>query len=68
MACAVGRCEVAGKVEIPPAGPEIVLSCGFVAATSSVRGPADIPQCMSGPLPAGLLSVTESGQQKGAGR
>jgi hypothetical protein len=29
---------------------------------------ADIPQCMSEPLPASLLSVTESGQQKGAGR
>jgi hypothetical protein len=29
---------------------------------------ADIPQCMREPLPASLLSVTESGQQKGAGR
>jgi hypothetical protein len=29
---------------------------------------ADIPQCVSEPLPASLLSVTESGQQKGAGR
>ncbi|MFL6220595.1 MAG: hypothetical protein ACJ742_18975, partial [Actinomycetes bacterium] len=29
---------------------------------------ADIPQCMSEPLPASLRSVTESGQQKGAGR
>jgi hypothetical protein len=29
---------------------------------------ADIPQFMSEPLSANLLSVTESGQQKGAGR
>jgi hypothetical protein len=29
---------------------------------------ADIPRFMSEPLPANLLSVTESGQQKGAGR
>jgi hypothetical protein len=29
---------------------------------------ADIPGFMGEPLPANLLSVTESGQQKGAGR
>jgi hypothetical protein len=29
---------------------------------------ADIPRFVSEPLPASLLSVTESGQQKGAGR
>jgi hypothetical protein len=29
---------------------------------------ADIPQFMRAPLPASVLSVTESGQQKGAGR
>jgi hypothetical protein len=38
------------------------------AVADRIKRPADIPQCMSGPLPAGLLSVTESGQQKGAGR
>jgi hypothetical protein len=51
---------------------QVLADRGMIAkiATRGVPAPiqADIPQCMSGPLPASLLSVTESGQQKGAGR
>ena len=46
------------------------IAADFGISESCLAGwiKADIPQCMSEPLPASLLSVTESGQQKGAGR
>jgi hypothetical protein len=45
------------------------LACGDPIEFTTLRWiQADIPQFMSEPLSANLLSVTESGQQKGAGR
>jgi hypothetical protein len=56
----------------PPTPFSLLRGAFLIDITAAVQTlwwiQADIPRFVSEPLPASLLSVTESGQQKGAGR